>query len=74
MDSAFLPPWVIQVFGLAIIAVFIVVKIESGQESALLVGVGVTFVIGGTAQGAWNKFKRDLYKGNQPEEQAKVDE
>lgn len=74
MGGGFLPPWFVQVFGLVIIAVFVVLKIETGQESALLVGVGVTLVTTGVVQSGYNKFKRELYKGNPPEEQAKADE
>jgi len=48
-----LPPWVLQVFGLGIIAVFVVVKLTTGEESALLVGVGVTLAtIGGVTTAA----------------------
>lgn len=65
--ESFLPPWVLQVFGLALITVFVVVKIKTGQESALLVGVGVTFAVAGGAQGAYNRAKRTIYKG-QPSE------
>lgn len=71
MDGSFLPPWLVQVFGLVIIAVFVVVKIETGQESALLVGAGVTLVTTGVVQSGLRKLKRDLYKGNPPEEQDK---
>lgn len=74
MDQGFLPPWTLQVFGLLVIAVFVVVKIETGQESALLVGVGVTLATVGTVQGGWAKLKRELYKGNPPEEQVKVED
>lgn len=74
MGGGFLPPWVVQVFGLLVIAVFVVLKIETGQESALLVGVGVTLVTTGVVQSGYAKLKRELYKGNPPEEQDRVDE
>lgn len=73
MGNGFLPPWLVQVFGLLIIAVFVVLKIETGQESALLVGVGVTLVTTGVVQSGLNRLRRDLYKGNPPEEEEKVD-
>lgn len=66
-NGSFLPPWVLQVFGLVLITVFVIVKIKTGQESALLVGVGVTFAVAGGAQGAYNRAKRSIYKG-QPHE------
>lgn len=63
MNGSFLPPWVLQVFGLAIIVVFVIVKIRTGQESSLLVGVGVTLAVAGGAQGAYNRAKEAVYKG-----------
>jgi hypothetical protein len=71
MGGDFLPPWLLQVFGLLIIAVFVVVKVTTGQESPLLVGAGVTLATLGGLQGGWQRLKRDLYKGNPPEEQDK---
>lgn len=73
-DGGFLPPWLLQIFGLAIIVTFVVIKISTGQESALLVGVGMTLATLGSVQGGWNKLKRDLYKGNPPEEEQKINE
>lgn len=66
--GSFLPPWVLQVFGLAVIGVFVIVKIKTGQESTLLVGTGVTLAVGGVAQGAYERAKRTLYKGEDREE------
>lgn len=62
-NGQFLPPWVLQVFGMAIVSVFVVVKIKTGQESVSLVSVGVLLITGGTAQGAWHRFKERMYKG-----------
>lgn len=64
-----LPPWVLQVFGLAVIAVFVVVKILIDVESTLLVGVGVTFGLGGTAQSAYERAKRKIVVKDQEDQE-----
>lgn len=66
-----LPPWVLQVFGIAIICVFVIVKIQTGQDSTYLVGVGAFFAIGGSAKAAWDRLRRELYKGLREEEDHK---
>lgn len=74
MKSSSLPPWVIQVFGLCMIAVFVVVKIKTGQESLPLVGVGVTLVTGGgiaeAARAARRALLRAAVKASEEEKEA----
>lgn len=70
-NRSFLPPWVLQVFGMALIVGFSVHWWQSGQESALLIGVGATLATAGSVQGAYEKASRKLYKGNPPEEEIK---
>jgi len=62
-----LPPWVLQVFGLAIIATFVIVKITANVESVPLVSVGVTLATIGGAQSAGRALKRAFFKGEDPE-------
>lgn len=63
-----LPPWVLQMFGLAMIVAFSIHWWTTGQESELLVGVGVIFATAGFAQGGYERLKRSLYKGDRDEE------
>lgn len=67
-DGPFLPPWLLQVFGLLLIAAFSIHWWLTGQESALLVGVGVTLATLGGLNGANQRLKRRLYKGRREEE------
>lgn len=64
----FLPPWVLQVCGLLLIAAFSIHWWLTDQESALFVGVGVTLATIGGFQGANQRLKRRLYKGAPEEE------
>lgn len=57
-----LPPWVIQVFGMAMIATFVAVKIISNLESLPLVLVGVTLAVGGGIGEAGRVARRALAK------------
>lgn len=40
----------------------------TGQESAVLIGVGVTLMTTGSIQAALERASKQLYKGNPPEE------
>lgn len=40
----------------------------TGRESSVLIGVGVTLMLTGSIQSAYERAQRKLYKGNAPEE------
>jgi hypothetical protein len=44
MPSGRLPPWIVQVAGLAVVFVALVTWIETGRETAIFVGSGLTMV------------------------------
>lgn len=67
-NGSFLPPWVLQVFGMMLIVGFSIHWWLSGQESSVLIGVGVTLILTGSVQSAYERAQRKLYKGNPPEE------
>lgn len=73
-QGSFLPPWVLQVFGMSLIIGFSIHWWLTGQESALLIGVGVTLTTAGSLQGGFEKARAQLYKGNPPEEDVKLKE
>lgn len=69
-----LPPWVLQVFGLALILAFAIHAWTSGQESTLLVGAGVTLATWGTTSAGLQRLKRSMYKGEPHEDSDKPPE
>jgi hypothetical protein len=44
MPSGRLPPWIVQVAGLAVVFVALVTWIDTGRETAIFVGSGLTMV------------------------------
>lgn len=67
MGEGFLPPWLLQLAGLGCIAAFGVHWWQTGQESALLVGAGLTLATAGVGQAAYQRFSKRLYKGERHE-------
>jgi hypothetical protein len=44
MPSGRLPPWIVQIAGLAVVFVSLVTWIETGRETAIFVGAGLTMI------------------------------
>jgi hypothetical protein len=44
MPTGRLPPWIVQIAGLAVVFVSLVTWIETGRETAIFVGAGLTMI------------------------------
>lgn len=68
MRGPFLPPWVLQISGLLVIAVMVTVKITTHEESVPLLGVGLGLATLGGLGAVSDWMKTVYFKGEDDEE------
>lgn len=65
-NSAFLPPWMLQLIGVAIVIGAVIFWAATGQQSALIVGAGISLSALGAYSGLHISIKQD-FSGDEEE-------